>query len=75
MERISVGHRLVGGLFRLLALGAPAYVAARLRASVQARPGSGSNSLLPEPSCLPPDESRKYRDSFRTSHHDTTFLG
>lgn len=33
MERISLGHRAAGGLFRLLALGAPAYSVARLRAA------------------------------------------
>ncbi|MFE1871671.1 class I SAM-dependent methyltransferase [Streptomyces sp. NPDC059496] len=33
MERISIGHRAAAGLFRLLALGAPAYSAARLRAT------------------------------------------
>ncbi|MFB6576445.1 class I SAM-dependent methyltransferase [Streptomyces sp. NPDC056402] len=33
MERISIGHRAAAGLFRLLALGTPAYSAARLRAT------------------------------------------
>ncbi|MFF4422624.1 hypothetical protein ACFY04_17895 [Streptomyces sp. NPDC001549] len=41
MERISVGHRAAAGLFRLLTLGAPAYSAARLRATrVRAQDGS-----------------------------------
>ncbi|MFI7357785.1 hypothetical protein ACIBTP_28175 [Streptomyces avidinii] len=35
MERISIGHRAAAGLFRLLALGAPPYAAARLRATGQ----------------------------------------
>ncbi|MER6202074.1 hypothetical protein ABT234_32495 [Streptomyces sp. NPDC001586] len=33
MERIGFGHRAAAGLFRLLALGAPAYSVARLRAA------------------------------------------
>ncbi|MFF5486169.1 hypothetical protein [Streptomyces virginiae] len=44
MERISVGHRAAAGPFRLLTLGAPAYAAARLRATDRTPPGTQDGS-------------------------------